>query len=162
MARPLAWADTTFSTALVNGANITPVNLLLNLAGADTITAMRIVGHLYVTQQDVDSALDGLYAVDLGIGVAAKEAFDAGVVPDPQTDGDVPARGWMWKDRLLAVRTQLSSTGDKLYVGEVRFDIRSARKVDRGIMYINAFLSTLNGTPANHTLVGHTRVLCAT
>jgi len=162
MARPLAWADTTLEITMIQAVNITPINLLLNLAPSDTVTTMRIVGHLYVIPASMSVQTSGQYRCDLGIGVTSVEAFNAGVVPDPQTDSERPARGWMWKDRLYSMKDRLDANNAYAVAGEVRFDVRSGRKVDRGICYLNAFQSQISGVAQNLILVGLIRVLCAT
>ena len=162
MARPLAWGDTVFSTLMVSATPINAVDLLAQLADSDTVTAMRIVGHLYVAPDPVTTQVDGAYQVDVGIGVTSIEAFAANVVPDPNNPSEVPARGWLWVDRMYCSKRIVIDTGMLETVGEVRFDIRSARKVDRGVLYLNAFQSNVSGTANNLRLVGRIRVLCAT
>jgi len=163
VARPLAWGDTVVNVALTDAINMTPLNLLANLTAADTITTMRIVGHLYVRIQNHDLNVSSTQAVDLGIGVSAPEAFIANVLPDPNQDLESPARGWLWTDRLLTSFSNSSTFGIELYErAEVRFDIRSSRKVDKGVLYLNGLSSNIDNSPMTTRLTGRIRVLCAT
>ena len=163
MARPLAWADTLISAAISSGAGISALDLLADLAAADVKTVMRLVGHLNVGVTNGATTADGVQAIDVAIGVAASEAFVGGVLPDANVDTDVPVRGWLWRDRLTVARWNASGTVEDWNYAEVRFDIRSARKVDRGICFFTAFNSSIvGGTAYQVQLTGIVRALCAT
>ena len=163
MARPLAWGDTLVNVLLVSGVNMGPLNLLSTLTPSDTISSMRIVGHLVVIPENLDTNVVFQQAVNLGIGVSAEEAFTANVLPDPVTPGESPARGWLWVDQLVILYSNSATFGVETYrYPEVKFDIRSSRKVDRGTLYLNGRSETLGNTAESVRLVGRIRVLCAT
>jgi len=161
MARPLAWGDTTLDILLVDGTNFTALNLLLNVTASDTISTMRIVGKLQVVPSSLSTAVDNISVVDLGIGVTSQEAFAAQVLPDPHAN-EQPPRGWLWKDRSAAVYGNNSGTIESWNYPVMRFDIRSSRKVDRGILFLNGRSAFTVGVAFSWRLVGHIRVLCAT
>ncbi len=163
MARPLAWGDTVVNVLLVSAVNMSPLDLLANLTAADTITAMRIVGHLKVIPESLDTNVVFQQAVDLGIGVSSVESFAANVLPDPNSPSESPPRGWLWTDRMVCLYSNSATFGIELYsIPEVRFDIRASRKVDRGNLFLNGASITLGNTAENVRLVGRIRVLCAT
>jgi len=118
-----------------------------------------------VLPQNLPDNTIGAVSVDLGIGVAAEEAFNAGVVPDPDQASESPARGWLWRDRMVMVSNHITGppVNDIFQVSEVRADIRAMRKVDRGILYMRSIARELNPTDfAPVRIVGIVRVLCAT
>ena len=163
MARPLAWADTLLGVQITSAAGMTALDLLVDLAAADVKTVMRLVGHLTVVTNSFGTTDDAVMALDVAVGVASREAFDAGVLPDANVDTDVPARGWLWRDRLMCARGNSSGTVEDWHIPEVRFDIRSARKVDRGVLFITAFNNLVSGgSGLTIRLVGIVRALCAT
>ena len=166
MARRLAWADTHFDISLLTATGITGLNLLSTLEGNDTITVIRLIIKLYCLPQNLSDDLDGGAAVHMGIGVAANEAFVANALPDPGTPADVPARGWLWKDVMVAVQANTTgpSAHDTYWGTEVHADIRAMRKVDRGILYFVADSQDIgvSGVYLPINVVGLVRALCAT
>ena len=166
MARPRAWG-TTFIDEQYNVANTeTNFNLLAELTPSDTITAMRILVHVIAVPQNLSDNIDGGTVVDMGIGVASLEAFTAGVLPNVNVAGEVPARGWLWRDRLIAVGNSVTGppVHDVYFGTEVHADLRAMRKVDRGVLYLSTRSSDIkvSGTYLPLALVGIVRVLCAT
>jgi len=116
--------------------------------------------------QNLSDNIDGGSVVDLAIGVSATEAFNANVVPDPGSPADTPARGWLWKDRLIAVGNSVTGppAHDVYWGTELKADIRSMRKVDRGVLYLAMqFDNTLvSGSFLPVSCIGIVRALCAT
>ena len=160
--RPAAWADTLLSQVITAGTPLTALDLLAPLAASDTITVVRLLGRIrVVTAIDVNES--GVARVDLGVGVAAAEAFTAGVTPDPGVAGDVPARGWLWRDSVCVATSNSATFGTEVSIWpEVRFDIRSARLVDRGNLYLAADNAVMDGSAMIVRLVGLIRALCLT
>ena len=74
----------------------------------------------------------GVQLVDAAIGLISREAFTAGIRPDPNDDEDEPSLGWMW--RIRKVVTQ-NGTGTPVAV-RVEADIRSARKIEAGKLFL--------------------------
>ncbi len=166
MPRPRAWADTLIDVPFTSSGAANNQDLLLTLTPSDTITVMRLVIHLTVGTQNFSDADDGATFVDMGIGVAAAEAFNVGstALPDPNQAGDVPARGWLWRDRMVHIEVNTTAPVITLFhISEVRADIRAMRKVDRGILYLRmvaAEQSVGDFVPTNVT--GIVRALVAT
>ena len=157
--RPLAWGSNMLSQVIVANAGLTPLNLLTDLAASDTITAIRLVGRITVVPSDASATNSGVQRIDFGVGVSASEAFTANVLPDANAGGEQPARGWLWRDSLVCVH---EDTVKVHYFGSLTLDIRSMRKVDRGVLYLTAFSTTMSGTGFTTRMIGILRVLCAT
>ena len=107
--RRLAWNTQRFGSALTS-ATTQVTDLLANLVNLDTLTAIRVVGHLVLVPATVSTNVAGLTRVDLGIGVISQEAFDAPTVPDPNVDGDVPQAGWLYRSSLIILRENTGVT----------------------------------------------------
>ena len=162
MARPLAWSDTIMNIALVDSVAMTAVNLLANMTASDTITTMRIVGRLRLCRDNLATDVENVTHGAFGIGVAALEAFTANVLPDPEAQEDAPARGWLWRDCAIGCYAKQANQSPALDFPEYRFDIRSSRKVDRGVLYFNGRQSFIGGVAQTWRINGLIRVLCAT
>jgi len=162
--RPRAWGNTLLKgTVIGGGASLTPLNLLGNLVNLDTLTVVRLIGHLWLHPANVDTNEQVQAVLDLGVGVCSQEAFTAGVVPDPSVASDVPQLGWLWRDSVLFQRSNSSSFGEEMGPArtELRFDIRAARKVDRGVLYLAAD-NTAVGSNGSVSLSGIVRALFLT
>jgi len=166
LARPLAWADTHFNVLFSAPAIPNPVNLLTTLQLNDTVTVIRLIVHMFCIPQNLSDDIIGGAKVDMAIGVTATEAFNANVVPDPGSPSEIPARGWLWKDVLLAVKaSEAGPPAQDFYWGtELKADIRSMRKVDRGILYfaMEADDIAVSGAFQPINVVGLVRALCVT
>jgi len=159
MARPRAWGDTMFNVDFPVTATQSTTNLLSTLSVLDTVTAVRLVIHMQMVLGTPVETVDGVSILDLGIGVAASEAFNAGALPDPDQGGEQPARGWLWRDRLTLTHVDQNSL---IWSQELRADIRTMRKVDRGVLYL-IMRSTLSaGVYVPFRGVGIIRALCLT
>ena len=97
----------------------------------------------------------GIMRVDLGIGVASQEAFAAGVLPDPNSATDKPPRGWMWRSQQLVSQ---NGTGHQV-IFNVDADIRGARKVENGEVYLIGCNTAYVGTQFQVNCVGLIRQL---
>ena len=97
----------------------------------------------------------GVQTVDIGIGVASQEAFAALVLPDPSSPVDKPPRGWIWKTNRIV--SQNGAGGQVAYFIEA--DIRGARKVENGEVYVIVDNNFVTGTSFTVTLRGLIRTL---
>jgi len=161
--RPRAWADTRFKMqSLVAGTDFI-VNLLLNAPTVDTLTAIRIVGELEFAYVVTTTIADSDSIVDVGIGVAADEAVAAGAaaLPDPASDSSYPPRGWLYVATGYVAQHITSATGLANKNAVFKFDIRAARKIDKGTLFFRAAQANLNVGGAME-LTGRIRVLCLT
>ena len=162
--RPRAWGDLNVSILLVEDTTQS-IDLLANLTASDTITVVRLVGRLMFMPNSLSAQVSGAMRLDLGIGVSAKEAFDASpkVLPDADNPADQPARGWLYKNTMLTYKEHDAGAADILPMHDVlSFDIRAARKVDRGTCYATFVTDTAIGTGFDTRLVGTIRALCLT
>ena len=140
-----------------------PQDLLSGMTVSDTITVVRLIGFLKVIPQSLTGQIDGVMVVDVGIGVSANEAFVAGVLPDPNIGSDVPSMGWLYRTSLVCVKVHSSGTDFEIAdFGEVRFDTRAGRKVDRGRLYINMIAGVVQDTSFPVRVIGLIRALCLT
>ncbi len=107
-----------------------------------TKTIIRWIGRLLVIPSVVANSSISAQLISLGIGVTSRDAFIAGgaAVPNAQTPTEFPVAGWVIRDQAVMVNQQDSGTVEAWHFPEFRFDIRAARKVDRGI----AFMSITN------------------
>ena len=160
MPRNRAWADT--AVGGIVGATPLIQDLLTSLTPSDTITAARLVGSIYMMGVDPESVRNGLVSIDIGIGVAAEEAFVAAVLPDPDVNAEAPARGWLYKTRSHVYEQNVGGSIQHAVPGIVMFDIRTMRKVDRGRLYITFKANLVEGTDFDIRMSGLVRALCLT
>ncbi len=64
------------------------------------MTLTRTIIRLKMLVESV-SVVNGVQAVDLGIGLLEQDAFGAQVAPDPNVAADQTPRGWVYRDRLI-------------------------------------------------------------
>ena len=155
--RPRSWSTKLISDPFATSGVQILEDLLVILPVTTTATVVRIVGHLGITLSDPADTTVGISQLDLAIGVSAVEAFNASTVPDPNVEADVPARGWLWRERLW-----LSHNATVQHPMEVRFDLRAMRKVDRGVLYLVSQSANTFGTYGGITLMGLVRSLILT
>jgi len=134
--------------------------------GSDTITVTRLVGVVNMFTSSTNE-VEYTQEVDLGIGVASKEAFLVGgtALPDPNVAGDYPARGWLYISREVAQQAiPTGGTPTAMYRQNIRFqfDIRTMRKVDKGILYVHIRNTNVDGTATLLQTSGRIRALCMT
>ena len=142
MPRPTDWIDTQVSLAPATGAQglqslmtgVAPVNMR-------GMTLIRIILSLWVSSTTVAGAW-GVQKIDVGIGVASQEAFAAGIVPDPVTSTDKPPRGWVYRTQFGVAQNGVGTP----IVTNHQVDIRGARKIENGELYIVVDNNAIAGT----------------
>jgi len=159
--RATTWADQRLADNLVAGTPLV-LNLLENAPTVDTLTAVRIVGEVYVGYTISVTVTDSLSRVEMGIGVSSVEAFAAGAgsLPSPAAETEYPPRGWLYVNSL-AVWEKTDSAGIQIGPAHFKFDLRAMRKIDKGVLFMvmtNANI-TVGGSMQ---VVGRIRVLCLT
>ena len=156
MPRPTEWLDTIIDKAVVEGGQGL-ATLITGLAPSDMrgTTVIRTLVSLGIASSTVAGAW-GVGRVDMAIGIASQEAFAAGVIPDPVTSTDRPARGWMWRTSRMVAQNGAEAGG---VVTQVLADIRGARKVENGEVYIVIDHNTLMGTAFPIRVLGLVRLL---
>ncbi len=155
MARPTDWVDTVHSTAVVSGGQA--VNSLLGALAPEDYrgaTLIRTILAIGLTSTTV-AGVWGTQVVDMAIGIASQEAFNAGIVPDPNVGADKPARGWIYRVRKVVGQNGVGGT----VVHEVSADIRGARKIENGEVYLIMTNANLAGTPFTVAVTGLERLL---
>jgi len=167
MVRNRAWADTVLSGGQIVDEQSSLTNLLLNAPTVDTLTAVRIVLDLVVIQGMDEPVADKSNNIHVGIGVASTEAFAQGInaLPEPVAANEYPPRGWLYVNSqptfLRAYRETAAVVGGYIRAAEFKADLRSMRKIDKGILYLVVQNFGVLGT-ADVDLWGRVRVLCLT
>jgi len=165
--RRRAWADVLYTNLGLPAGGSVKTDLLVG-SGApvvDTLTAVRIVGDIYVHTSPTDET-EYSAAIDIGIGVSSAEAFALGVtaLPDPNTAGDYPPRGWLYVSRQYveqALPTGGTPTAIHRKDARFQFDIRAMRKIDKGVLFA-IWRNTEFVAPSAMALTGRIRTLCLT
>ena len=166
--RRRAWADVLYTDlALPSGGSII-TNLLVG-SGApvvDTLTSVRIIVGVDVYSDDINEN-EYMQAVDLGIGVSSAEAFATGVtaLPDPNTAGDYPPRGWIFVERRTAMQSlPTGGTPTAMWRMNPRFevDLGAMRRIDKGVLFAIWRSAQGGATAQTLNLNGRIRTLCLT
>ena len=155
MPRATDWVDTIVGNLAVTGSQAN-ISLITGLDPSDMrgATVIRTLIRLNLAS-DTTAGAWGWGRVDMAIGISAQEAFTAGVLPDPNIDGDKPPRGWMWRD---SVGVSQNGVGGQVVV-PVRADIRGARKVENGEVYLIYTNTAVDGTTFSVRCHGLVRLL---
>ena len=164
--RNRAWADITIDEGITSSGGRVIKNLLVNAPTVDTLTAVRILGEISFHVQTL-SEIEFMQHIDLGIGVASLEAFNVGVtaLPDPLTSTEYPPRGWLYIARRVVTQSlPTGGTPTAMYRETARFmfDLRAARKIDKGILFLHAVNTNFDGTDSTVSMIGRVRALCLT
>jgi len=156
------WSDVLEQATLASGANrIT--NLAAQLEDTDVKTCIRLIVELEFLADQVNE-VENTQLVDIGVGVASVEAFGIGVTALPAVDvvTQYPPMGWLYIARSYELQTlPTGGTPTAMYRHPATFkaDIRTARKVDRGILYINYKSTPFGGTAIILDVIGRVRSL---
>jgi len=163
MARPRAWGDTHLSLALLDGV-VQEKDLLVNLASSDTRTVVRLIGRLNAQPNSISGQVDGSMVLSIGIGVVAAEAFavQGTAMPNPSIVTEQPARGWLYKSTMVVTKEHASGTENEYtFIDTLAFDVRAARKIDRGVLFFSIESNNATGATAfDVRLSGVIRALC--
>ena len=160
--RRRAWADKRYpGSNLVAGSDIID-DLLVDAPTVDTLTAIRIIGDLTIQYSPDLSTVDSLSVVDVGIGVSSVEAFGVGAAgtPAPDISTQYPPRGWLYAD-TQPVWSSADTVSDQIAIARFQFEIRSMRKIDKGILFIR-MVNTNVVVGAAMRVTGRVRTLCLT
>ena len=156
MPRQTRWIDTVVGLTGASGANAA-VSLLTGVGPVDTrgVTIIRSIMRLTVVSTTVAGVWGG-QNVHLGIGIAAQAAFAVGITALPTPEGtEQPSRGWVWRDHVFPTQNGVGTM-----IGfEVRADIRGARKIEDGEVYLVMSNVAGVGTPFTATVTGLVRLL---
>ena len=162
------WSDTLYPALNVPAGGSVISNLLSasGSAPSDTLTVVRVLIGIDLHVSDIKED-EYTQTVDMGIGVSSVEAFNLGVtaLPDPNTVGDYPPRGWIWISRYM-VQQSLPTGGTPTAMfrvnKRVEVDIHAMRKIDKGVLFL-VVRNTQTGLVATGVLMtGRIRCLCLT
>ena len=161
--RPRAWADLKFQAQIGSGALMTALDLLADLAPQplDTITVTRIIGSLHAFIEMPNPEVQGIMACDLAIGVVAASTFPA-TVPDPTVTSEYPARGYLYATTKWVAQNSGANSSQSQHMVQWDFDIGAMRRVDKGILYVAAGNTLIDGTAFTLRVGGRLRALCLT
>ena len=163
--RNRAWADVRIPTESLTITGSLLKNLLVDAPTVDTLTAVRIVGDLTVEFDPTSTHSDQLNIIDVGIGVASLEAFNLGTtaLPASRAQDEYPPRGWLYINTQPAMNA-IDATNQAVATRAARFqfDIRSMRKIDKGILYLLIMSSAGKGSGIATLVTGRVRTLCLT
>ncbi len=156
MPRERSWSDTRISVSLADGV---PQQVDLNAAGpsGNTLTVVRLVGRLYAFPASLSSQVTGAMRIDVAIGVSSKVAFDLGITgtPDLELVTELPIRGWLYRQQMIVIKDHSSgSVNEYTTVDTLAFDLRAARKLDRGSLYIKFESNTSDGATTYSVRLG--------
>ncbi len=156
MARRTTWVTTNLAGNTVPSGGQFLISLATNRSVTDSrsVTIVRTLVHLQFASLTGAGAY-AIQSVHWGIGIASQEAFAAGVVPDPNTPGDQPTRGWLARGAIL---TAQNGVGGQVVYGD-QVDIRSARKLDEGEPYLVINSNAETATTYLTLIGGHVRQL---
>ena len=133
MARTLTWHRVSFDyTALASGVQ-GQANLLQNVPVTELVgvTIQRIIIQM-VYSPGTSQNVNGAQLISLGVGIVSEESFNAQVVPDPNSNIDEPASGWLYR----GVVPVTSDTANVHHPGRINVDLRAQRKMGRAILAI--------------------------
>ena len=156
--RQRRWHRLAFAGTGLANASQGVLNLLQNLpvTEAEGCTVVRVI-HNMRYYPSMTLATEGAQLVSVGIGVVSEESFNAGVVPDPNSNVDEPPGGWMYRDVAMVGQ---GSSPDWNVPGVMSVDLRAMRKLGRAVLMHVINNDAVEGTAFTVTQVGLIIVLC--
>ncbi len=149
------WIDNRIDMTIATGAAATTTmfenNPPIDIRGH---TVIREVIDLYAHSNTVAGAF-GTQVLDIAMGIASQEAFNAGVFPDPSTENDRPARGWLMRCCMVPSQNGVGTPITTRY----QLDNRSARKILDGELYLTVNSTAGIGTSFTSRIFGLVRIL---
>ena len=157
MPRTTEWKDNIVSFNLATGAGAFE-SLVVNFSEPDKrgMTLVRTLLRLNFFSTSIAGAY-GVQIVSLGIAVAFQEAFAVGLtaLSDPQTESDRPIRGWVYRTQVAPSQNGIGTP----LVTSLTADIRAARKLENGELYVTSFSAAGVGTTFTVAVTGLIRTL---
>jgi len=155
--RGTVWVDQSWNLSTADGGEEL-FTLLPGIVDPDPLgwTLIRTI-LCYSVMAQVPTAARGYQMYDVGIGIASNEAFAVGVtgIPNVGTAADHPERGWVYRCRHIVQ----DDTAIPMPIVNVFKDIKSQRKLDRGVLYMTAESTAGFGTALTLRFMGLTRSL---
>ncbi len=153
MPRLSLWDDTLVNLSVASGGQEVAILTLTPGAQSEGFTMVRCLVHLAITP--ASPLNDGSQMVDLGIGLASKEAVALEALPDSNTTTDQPIHDWVWRQRCLVLRDNADQVEPIMCIG----DFRGGRKLGGGQLFLIANNTPLFGTAFTTHIVGLVRCL---
>jgi len=155
MPRATDWIDTLVALDVANNAQDN-VSLMTGVAPVNVRrqTLVRTILELSFHSATV-AGVWGTQRLSIGVGITSQEAFAAGVLADPNTAGDQPSRGWIYRNRIVVGQNGVGGP----VVHQVSKDIRAMRKLDDGECFLTIANDAGLGTSFTCTVEGIIRQL---
>ena len=154
--RRTTWQDTFLQNNTVSGAqSLIALDGVLSVADSQGLTLTRLIGDISCSSNTVAGAF-GVERFSFGVGMASREAFAAGIVPDPNSNVEEPPRGWVYKN---TVAVSQNGIGTNVVTARVIFDIRAQRKLDSGRLFLAVNVDNVTGTSFTGNVTGLIRAL---
>ena len=158
VSRQRAWADTAVNVSIASAAAGAVTDLRGSLDVPENMTLVRLILDLDLLI-DPEIETNGEQVLHLGVGVTSVEAFTAGAVPLPSITTQYPPRGWLYVASKSVYQTVHASGQIWRKDQRFRLDLRGARKVDRGVLYMITENDTQGGGALAVILRGRVRAL---
>ena len=154
--RDTLWVDTLLATTLAPGVGTLGISLMTgqSVIGQRNWTLLRTIFDIQLYSITVAGAW-GVVNVDLGFGVTSQEAFAADVLPDPNVNGDLPTRGWIYRTRCVVAQNGVGSQ----IIYPCKDDMRAKRKLYNGEAYVALVNTARAGTSFTVVIDGIVRQL---
>ena len=161
------WVDLHVNGVAIDTASpMTPIDILFDMREEVNKTVTRLILGLDLHIDDININVQAQAKVALGIGIATTEGFDQAIVapigesiPQPQRSVEFPIHGWLWRGEYLCQWSNSATFGVEVSMfPRIDLDLRAARKVDKGILYLAAFNSVVQGA-MDVELTGQVRAL---
>ena len=159
MAGRMLWIDRFVNNDTASGGQ-SALDLTVDFTNEQTrlsqMTLMRTIVRLDIAYTVHDSG-EGSQRLALGIGVESQEAFAAGVHPDPETPGDFPTRGWVYRGmwRVFGFAADQPAINNRA----IDLDLRSRRKLENGLSFIVMKNDSVEGVASTVRVLGFVRQL---
>ena len=157
--RPTIWGDHLFKDVIASGGQMTVRDLRPSITDTDRFTIIRILVNLCVLASSTPTNQEGAQRIDFGIGVTSAEAFNAGVLPEADIEGEFPRLGWLVRESMVYMRAKTSTDEGVQHVPVSKLDLRASRKIDRGIPFMVATNTDIETAAISVRLCGLVRVL---
>ena len=153
------WIDSHLALTVGSGGT-NNASLMTGFTAVDTrlqrMTLMRTLIGLDVAYTVHDSG-EGSQKVSLGIAMADQDAFAAGTLPDPAVATEFPRLPWVWRNQYRIFG--FAADQPTIFTRRLDLDIRSRRKLDNGIMFINMRNAVQEGVASAVEVTGIIRQL---
>ena len=155
--RSTFWVDTLHNIDIASGGK-SETTLMGALSVEDTrgLTLIRmILCHNY--SYTVHDSGEGSQLLDIGIGVASREALNATALSDPETATEHPTRGWLYRCRHKMHGFAADQAASDLR--DVYRDLRAKRRMETGAVFLSLTNSAQSGAASAINVAGITRCL---